>query len=225
MLGWIKIHRKIVDWEWYTDSTVVHLFFHLLIHANREEKCWRGITLLPGQVITGRESLALQTGISEQSIRTALNKLKSTSEITSKPYNKFSIITITNWLEYQGDDEVKEENQPANQPTTNQQLTSNQPHLKKDKKEEKEKNIGSPMAEKLSQFIAHRKALKKPMTPHAVELFIKKLDKMTDEGLDVAQLIDTAIERGWLTVYPPKGDTAEIKNQSGLPRGWKRAGI
>lgn len=133
MIGWIKIHRKITDWEWYTDSTVFHLFAHLLIYANREAKCWKGIDLLPGQVVTGRESLALRTGISEQSIRTALNKLKSTGEITSKKYNKFSIITITNWQDYQDDDDEKEENQPANQPATNQQLTSNQPHLNKDK--------------------------------------------------------------------------------------------
>ena len=72
-----------------------------------------------GQLITGRLSLKEQTGISEQSIRTAFEKLKSTNEITIKSTNKYSIVTICNYNEYQ--DNKREINQQLtnNQPTTN----------------------------------------------------------------------------------------------------------
>lgn len=60
--------------------------------------------------------------------------------------------------------------------------------------------------EAIKDFIAHRKALKKPMTDKAVDLFLKKLDKMADTfDLKIA-LINNAIEHGWLSVYPLKDE-------------------
>ena len=51
MEGWIKLHRKILDWEWYTDAPVRILFEHLLLTANSEDKKWRGMTIKRGQTI------------------------------------------------------------------------------------------------------------------------------------------------------------------------------
>ena len=83
-------------------------------------------------------------------MRTALNHLKSTNEITIDVTNRFSVVTVVNWESYQLDDgEVTNEttNKRADkQPTTNQQLTNNQPHLKNDKnirKQEIKKDIYS----------------------------------------------------------------------------------
>ena len=119
--GWIKLHRKLRKWEWYQDSQVVHLFLHLLLSANHETKNWQGQEVKKGQLITGRKSLADSTGISEQSIRTGLDKLKKSNEIVIKSTNKFSIITIIKWEEYQ----VLDNELTNNQPATNQQLTTN----------------------------------------------------------------------------------------------------
>ena len=41
------------------------------------------------------------TGLSVQNVRTSLNKLKSTHEITSKTTNKYTYITINNFNDYQ----------------------------------------------------------------------------------------------------------------------------
>lgn len=87
------------------------------------------------------------TGISEQSIRTALTKLKSTSEITIQPTNKFSIITICKYEDYQRRESST--GQHINQ-QTNQQLTNNQPttnHIqecKKGRREEEERRKEAP---------------------------------------------------------------------------------
>lgn len=136
MDGWIKIHRKILDWSWYKEENMFHLFAHLLLNANREDKRWKGMIIKRGQLVTGRKELSVTTGISEQSVRTCLDRLKSTSEITSKSTNKFSIITIIKYEDYQLN--IREDNQQINQ-LTNQQLTSNQPTTNHKQEEEEEK--------------------------------------------------------------------------------------
>jgi len=157
MQGWIKLHRKLSEWEWYTDSKMVHLFIHLLINANHKDSSWQGIKVKRGSLITGRKKLSAQTGISEQSIRTCLEHLKSTNEVTIKSTNKNSIITLLNYDLYQ----IPEKDQPAKQPTTNQQLTTNN----NDKNNKENKNI--PPVE---EFIAHALEKKPNVDVEAVKL-------------------------------------------------------
>ena len=40
--GWIKLYRKITEWEWYTVPSMAHLFIHLLFLANQKDKRWKG---------------------------------------------------------------------------------------------------------------------------------------------------------------------------------------
>ena len=101
-----------------------HLFHYLLYKANWEDRKWNGIIIKRSQLITGRNTISRDTGISAQSVRTCLERLKSTNEITIKPTNKYSIITIINYDYYQPlEDNI---NQHINQ-QTNKQSTSNQP--------------------------------------------------------------------------------------------------
>lgn len=142
MEGWIKIHRKLIEWEWHDIPEMMSLLLHLLLLANHEDKVWHGETILRGQLVTGRKELSRMTGISEQSIRTYINRLKSTNEITIKSTNKFSVITICNYDKYQIVEDARQPtNQPSIQPTTNQQLTSNQPATNHKQECKNEKNI------------------------------------------------------------------------------------
>jgi hypothetical protein len=135
--GWIKLHRSILEWEWYTDTNVTRLFYHLILTVNYEPKKWRGIAINSGQIITSHENLAKQCGLGVQQIRTALNKLKSTGEITSQSTNNYTLITITKWKNYQDD------NKPDNNPITNEQQTDNKriTTTKEGKKERIEESI------------------------------------------------------------------------------------
>jgi hypothetical protein len=141
--GWIKLHRKFVNWEWFTDSKTSHLFLYLLLSANHEDKNWRGQNIKRGQLITGRKSLSEKTGLSEQVVRTSLNKLKSTNEITIKTTNKNSVITVLNYDLYQNKTTINQQSNQQitnKQPTTNQQITTtkNDNNIKNDKND---KNI------------------------------------------------------------------------------------
>ena len=138
--GFIKLQRKILEWEWYDDIPTKTLFIHLLLKANFKDKTWRGILIKRGEFLTGRKELSKETGLSEQQIKTALNKLKLSQEIAVTTTNKFSIIKVENYCDYQ--DKKIDSNQQIEQPTTNDQTTIKQQSTttKNEKKEKKEVN-------------------------------------------------------------------------------------
>ena len=127
--GWIKLHRKFEDWEWFNNSEMVHLFIYLLLNANHEDGKWRGIDIKRGQILTGLHTLNEHTKISIQKLRTCLSKLEKTGEINKQTTNKYSIITIINYDSYQGYQQTNN-NQPNKQLTNNQQTTNNKQEYK-----------------------------------------------------------------------------------------------
>ena len=135
MQGFIKLHRQITEWEWYSNINVCRLFIHCLLKANHKDNKWQGIVIERGSFITSIENLAFETGLSGQQIRTALNKLKSTGEITSKTTNRYSVISIKNWDMFQVDNKQDNKQITNKQQTDNKQITTNN----NDKNEENEK--------------------------------------------------------------------------------------
>ncbi|MDO4615544.1 MAG: hypothetical protein Q4B15_07930, partial [Lachnospiraceae bacterium] len=101
---YIKLNRKILNWEWYDDVNTRLLFIHCLLRANWMETSWHGVKLKRGEFITSLASLAEETNLSVRNVRTALKHLKATGEVTSRKYAKFRIISIKNWDLYQQSD-------------------------------------------------------------------------------------------------------------------------
>lgn len=134
MTGGITLSRKIIDWEWYTDANTMRVFLHLLLSANWRSSRFCGREIKRGQCVTGRFKIAKDLKISEQSVRTALEHLKSTGEITIEATNRFSVITVVKYGVYQweGRPDNQQDSQQAtqpptiHQPSTNQQLTTSE---------------------------------------------------------------------------------------------------
>lgn len=101
LAGWVKLHRRIVEWEWYGDTNTFRVFLHLLLTANISDKRYRGILIPKGSTVTGYSKLAETLDMTEQNARTAIKHLKSTGEVTTKVTSKFSVVTIVKWEEYQ----------------------------------------------------------------------------------------------------------------------------
>lgn len=132
--GWIKLHRKILDWEWFTSPSTLQLFLYLLLRANKEDKKWRGILIKRGQLVTSVATISEETKLSTQQVRTSLNRLKSTNEITSKTTNRFTLVTVCKYESYQLYEEVEQQTkQQALQQTNNKQITNKQQQLKNNK--------------------------------------------------------------------------------------------
>lgn len=126
-MSWIKIHNKLLDWEWASCPETMALWIHILLRANYEDKRWQGITIPRGSFVTSVDNLASTTGLSAQQVRTSLKRLISTSEITSKSTNRFTIITVCKYDSYQLNEESinKQNNEPLNNQATNEQQTDN----------------------------------------------------------------------------------------------------
>ena len=143
--GWVKVYREFVSWEWYSDINVSRVFFHLLLTVNHKEIKWQGQTLKAGEKVTSWQHLADETGLSVQNVRTAIVKLKSTGEITTRSTNKFTVISVVNWRKYQdeGLSDNTADNTQINNPATNGQQTGNKQITtnKNEKNDKNEKNI------------------------------------------------------------------------------------
>lgn len=101
MARWIKLHDKLLDWQWHDDPAMVSMWIHLLLLASNAPRKWRGTTLERGQLATTVIALSELLGLSVKQVRLAIEKLKKGKQISVKGTNRFSIITICNYDTYQ----------------------------------------------------------------------------------------------------------------------------
>lgn len=98
----IKIYRKLTNWEWYTNINTKVLFIHCLIRANWRPGRWHGYKYDRGQFFASLPTLANETGLTIRQVRVALNHLKATGEVTDSICGKFRLITVVSFDKYQG---------------------------------------------------------------------------------------------------------------------------
>ena len=148
--SWLKVYRKIIDWEWFSDSKTFHTFIYLLIRANIKQSRWNGHIIRRGQLVTSYQKIAAATGMSVSSAKRAIVNLVSTGEIIAEPTNRYNLITIVKYELYQAqfsDEEhtVEQANEQSTEhtdepPTELSTEPSTEQRNKKDKKtEDKEK--------------------------------------------------------------------------------------
>ena len=215
MSGWIKIHRKFLDWEWFNKSEAVHLFIYLLLKANHKDASWQGMEVKRGEFISSLGKISSDTGISLQTLRTLLKKLESTNEIEVKSTNKFTTITICKYDSYQDETEDTNKQLTNNQQTTNKQLTTN----KNDKNNKNEKNntfnfydsmVSFGFEEQLvKDWIQVRKVKKATNTETAFNGFIREVNKNENSPNFI---LKNCVERNWSgfkSEWLPKEQTAE----------------
>lgn len=101
MQGYIKLYRKVKDWQHYQDPTVKHVFFDLLLDASHRPTWCHGLRLQAGDVATSLRLLEKSTQLSRHTIIAVLNKLEASGEIRRKRCKNCTIITICNYALYQ----------------------------------------------------------------------------------------------------------------------------
>lgn len=99
--GFILLHRKLLEWEWYDDINTKSLFIHCLLKANHKDNNWRGQLIKRGQFFTSLNHLSFDLKLTTKQIRLSLEKLIKTNEIQSKGANKGTMITVCNYDSYQ----------------------------------------------------------------------------------------------------------------------------
>ena len=155
MGGWIKLHRKMLDWEWYNDVNTKVVFLHLILTANNTDSKYRGQDIKRGELVTSYSQLSEQLGLSVKSVRTAIEHLLDGQTIgkrNGKPIGiNGMIITICNYDVYNRNDlkEGKRNGKPigtqrANEGQTPEEKVSPIPPLKEDIQELKNPPIIPP---------------------------------------------------------------------------------
>ena len=90
-----------INWEWYKDSNVKSVFLHLLLLANHDDCQWEGQAIKRGQLVTSYSHLSRDLGLSVHQVRLALRKLKTSSQVSTKTTNKYTLITIEKYSFFQ----------------------------------------------------------------------------------------------------------------------------
>ena len=122
--GWVSLHRKLLDWEWYGDANTFRLFVHCLLKANHTDKNWRGVVVKRGEFITSFDKLASELGLSKQNVRTSVKRLKSTHELTYKSTSQYTVMQVIKYNEYQEGNTRANKRATRNQHAANMQLTT-----------------------------------------------------------------------------------------------------
>lgn len=127
--GWIKLHRNSLDSSVFANPNVWFVWSWCLLKASHDTYKFpfngEDIQIVPGQFVTGRDKALIELkGLTSQNYRTAIKYLEKTQRLTIKVTNKFSLITVNKWAEYQYDNQQTNQQLTSHSPTTNQPLTT-----------------------------------------------------------------------------------------------------
>lgn len=154
-VGYIKLWRSMLNWEWHDDPNTLSVYIHLILSANIEEAMWHGITVKRGDVVSSYAKICSQTGLNLRQARTAIKHLETTGEVTRSSYSKFTVFTLINYDKFQTStskttsDRQGIDKQNDKQPTSNRQQYKNIKEKNKKEKNKKE-NGGTPALEERS---------------------------------------------------------------------------
>lgn len=127
-MAFVKLDKNITKWRWFNKDHMLKFWIYLLCNAAYSDYSLGDIEIKKGQVIIGKKNVGEKLGLSEQTIKTYIKRLKRTGEITTESTNRFTVITIVKWSEYQYIPQYinQQINQGNNQQVTNGQPTGNQ---------------------------------------------------------------------------------------------------
>lgn len=212
----IKIDRNITNWQWYQNANTFRVFVDLIIDANIKEGWHQGVKIPRGSTATSYEKIANRLNLTIQQVRTAIQHLKLTGELTTKNHSKFQVITIVNYNLYQ--DKSTGKNSPKQQ-SVNIQLTVNQQQSKNNKefiKNAQELCENTDARGKYKNVILSDEELTLLMNryPKDYQDKIERLSKyMADTGRNYASHYDTIVE--WAEKDAQKDTKAGKGNDNG----------
>ena len=157
--GFIVLHRKLLEWEWFSDPKTLVVWIYLLFRANWKPNRWKGIEIGRGETLETIAGISRATGLSVRSVRTALEHLKSTNEVTTKSTGYGTLISITQYKKYQ--DYTKLIDKPIDKridkrPTNDRQTTDKTRTIITKKQEKQERENTAPALDEIKNFVKEK---------------------------------------------------------------------
>lgn len=121
--SWIKLYRKILESPIFENEKALKVWIWCLVkatHKEREQLVGKQIVYLEkGQFVTGRKKASDELKMKDRTVYDYFKLLEELHMISINSNNKFSIITVEKWEDYQVE-ELKNQQQNDNNATTNQ---------------------------------------------------------------------------------------------------------
>lgn len=134
---YIKMDRNLRFWRWFKSPKTVLVWIWLIMSANIEDHDFERETIRRGEVATSRKSISTATGLTEREVRTALDHLKATGEVSVRIRPKYQVITILRYNDYQ---DVPSGKTSGRGPAGVRQESGKRPQSKNGKNGKNEKN-------------------------------------------------------------------------------------
>lgn len=99
--GWIKLHRKMREWQHYQRPSVRLVFEELLFCANTKSGWFHGIKVNRGETMVSIETICAYTGFARATVVSALKILEETKEIKRSKCWRGIRTKIMNFDKYQ----------------------------------------------------------------------------------------------------------------------------
>ena len=192
--------EKIDDFEWSNNPNVFYVFFKLLFKASYKDKKWEGVDIKRGQLVTGRVALSKELNVSEQVIRTCLDKLTKTGYINQQSTNRYTIITICNYDSWQmlpkTNNQQQTSEQNNNQPTDNHYINKYNKESKGIKEEESNDSKKKELSDIERQFESFRLKYKSyGGKVRGFQVEIDELKKKHKDWKEVIPMLSYAIDK------------------------------
>lgn len=107
--NWVKLHRSLIDWEWWDDHNATRLLICLLLSVNYEDKKWKGVEVKAGSMVLSWETLSHKSHLTVKQCRTAMSKLEKSGEVTRETTNKYQVVTLAKWEDLKSVDDKKDQ--------------------------------------------------------------------------------------------------------------------
>lgn len=139
MHGWIKLHRELLKSNIFQNEKLLKVFMYCLLKASHTDYTAKvglqNIDLKPGQFVYGRKKAALELDMKESTVRDYMKLLKDDSTIAMNSTNKYTVVTIVKWGEYQNEIEPPRQQNDSRMTADRQQNDTykNDKNVKNDK--------------------------------------------------------------------------------------------
>lgn len=236
-MGFLGIDRGIREHWIYQDAEYLKVWLEMMLLARYSEEPHTElidgelVKVDYGQFIFGRVSWSKRLRISEQRLRTLVEKLKREEMLTQiSAHRKCSVYALNNYAKFnhqsnhqrilqpQGISDFvnHQDNHPVtiSQPSANHQPTTKEQSNKVTKKQIKKENkdIGvfdsytsnAELIETLEAFVEFRKKAKSPLTDHGIKLLLKNLDKLSEVDSEKIEILNRSIVNSWKGVFALK---------------------
>jgi DnaD/phage-associated family protein len=127
------VHRKLLQSDIFQNEKLLKIFMYCLLKASHTDYKqlvgMKVINLKPGQFVFGRSRAASELNMKESTVWKYMKLLEDLGSITMDSNNKFTVVTVDKWGNYQAHD-VEEGQQNNNKITTKEQQNNTNKNLK-----------------------------------------------------------------------------------------------